>query len=158
MCVCMHFIYSCTLLNGTQGPHLGGWDSLLRLHSLCQARWLLSLSEEEERWKDGRMEGKGGSSESPLNSARVARPQSHHIWRPPAAGSARFPPSFVPFFCTAHAHFLTVFPDGGGVFGQAVICAHISATLVSLLRAERRGGGEERRWWCESKAKYHFIL
>ena len=151
VCVCVHFIYLYSPLSGMQGPHLGGWDSLLRLHSPCQARWLLSLKEREERWKE-----KGGRREFrvALNSARVARPQSHHIWRPPAAGSP--PASPIPVaFPRAQIHFLAlVFPDGGGegggsrVFGQAVICAHVSATLVRLCQGRRR----RRRWRSEGVA------
>lgn len=52
------------------------------------------------------------------------------------------------------------------MFGQAVICAHISVTLVCLCcgQSGREGvseggdGRERRRRWCESVAKYHFIL
>ena len=77
-CVCMHFIYLCTLLSGTQGPHFGGWASLLHRHSLCQARWLMSLKEKEERWKEkGKEEEEGGAgSESPLTAPEWPIPRA----------------------------------------------------------------------------------
>lgn len=139
LCVCMHFIYSCTLLSGTQGPHLGGWDSLLRLHSLCQARWLLSLKEKEERWKG---KGEGGSSESPLTAPEWPVPRAttsgDHLQLARHASSIP-----VPFSSRAHTFSLLFFQmgggdsGGGGVFGQAVICAlYFGNFSVSLLWVE----------------------
>lgn len=137
----MHFIYSCTLLSGTQGPHLGGWDSLLCLHSLCQARWLLSLRGEEERWKE---KGKEGSSESPLTAPEWSVPRAttsgDHLLLAYPASSA-----FVPF-PLAHAHFLTLFfqvGEVGEVVAVAVVCLfsdlcpYFSNFSASLLWAER---------------------
>lgn len=122
-----------------RGHTLGGWDSLLCLHSLCQARWLLSLREEVERWKrGGKKRGKEGSSESPLTAPKWPVPRAttsgDHLQLAHAASS------FFVLFPLANAHFLTLFLDMGGgggggsgvVFGQAVICAHISGTLVCL--------------------------
>lgn len=160
----MHFIYSCTLLSGTQGPHLGGWDSLLCLHSLCQARWLLSLSEEVERWKG---KGEGGELWVALNSARVARPQSHHIWRPPAAGLPRF---LRPFPLSHTLTFSLCFSRWGRwrwrVWSGCDLCPYFSNLSVPLLWAEREGGSEWRRgWegeeaavvWKRSKISFYFM-
>lgn len=115
MCVCMHAFYLlCTLWSAMQGPHLGGWDSLLRFHCLCQARWLLSLKEEEERWKE---KGKGGSFESlstvPEWPVPRATTSGDHLQLAHPASSILFP------FPLA---FSTVFFQMGEVAAVAVEC------------------------------------
>lgn len=142
-----------------------GWDFVL--HSLCQARWLLSLKGEEERWKE---KGEGWSSESPLTALEWPVPRAttsgdHLLLAQPASSI---------LIALAHAHFShSVFPDGGGggggsgVFGQAA-CLYFSNFSVCALggggggagRSELRRDGKRRgrRWWRESIEKYHFIL
>lgn len=51
--LCMHFIYPCTLLCGTQGPHLGGLG-------LCAPRSLPGQMAPVTERGGGAMEGKGG--------------------------------------------------------------------------------------------------
>lgn len=135
------------------------WDFVL--HSLCQARWLLSLKGEEERWKE---KGEGWSSESPLTALEWPVPRAttsgdHLLLAQPASSI---------LIALAHAHFShSVFPDGGGggggsgVFGQAA-CLYFSNFSVCALggggagRSELRRDGKRR--WRESIEKYHFIL
>lgn len=85
------FIYWCTLPSGTQGPH-SGRVGLAAASPLSLPGQMAAVTERG----GGAMEGKreeeeeGEGSESPFSGARVARPQSHHIWRPPAVGPPRF--------------------------------------------------------------------
>lgn len=76
-----------------------------------------------------------------LNCAKVACPQSHHIWRPPAAGSpcSRCP---HPFPSCSLSHF----PDGGDVFQQAVICVWVLFATSLLFAQEEQQGGVNEGW------------
>lgn len=51
MCVCI--LFTSALCRVACRGHTWESATLLCLHSLCQARWLLSLSEEVEQWKEG---------------------------------------------------------------------------------------------------------
>lgn len=90
----------------------------------------------DRRWSNGKKSVRMGG----LSCARVACPQSHHIWRPPAAGSpcSRCP---HPFPSCSLSHF----PDGGDVFQQAVICVR-GLFGPSLLFAQEEQGGVDEGW------------
>lgn len=96
----------------------------------------------DRRWSNGKKSVRTGG----LNSAKVACPQSHHIWRPPAAGS---PCSLCPHPSPSCS--LSRFPDGGGVFQPAAICVRV----LSLVRL-RRGGRCE--WRAEGWRHRNIIL
>lgn len=100
---CVHFICLYSLPSGMQGPH---WRVGLCCVSILSARpdgschW-------DRRWSNGKKSVRMGD----LNRAKVACPQSHHIWRPPAASS---PCSLCPHPFPSCS--LSHFPDGGDVF------------------------------------------
>lgn len=150
MCACLcvlAFLFTRALCRVACGGHT--WEGGT-LHSLFQARWLLSPGERG----GGAMEGKRG------RRGALSRPLTAPEWPVPRAttsgdhlqlahpASSIFPPS--PSSPHAHAHFLTLFfqmrggggggSGGSGVFGQAVICAHNSLSLVCVSAMGRAGG------------------
>lgn len=100
----------------------------------------------DRRWSNGKKSVRMGG----LNCAKVACPQSHHIWRPPAAGSpcSRCP---HPFPSCSLSHF----PDGGDVFQQAVICVRILfGTSLLFAKEEQQEGVNKGRRDRSSKIIY----
>lgn len=137
------------------GATLRRGGTLLRFHSLCQARWLLSLKEEEESWKET---GEGGSFES-LSTV----PE----WPVPRAATSgdhlqlAFPASSI-LFPSPLSH--SGFPDGGRWRQrQWSVWSDCDFSVFLLWVENRRGGrsgwkkdGKKRiRWqWRQSVAKY----
>lgn len=111
VCACMHFIYLCTLPSGMQGPHLGGWDRAASPLSLPGQ--MAPVAVREGGALEGKKKWKEGSSQRCQSGPR---PQSHHIWRPPAAGSPPSPLSspLFPFCIQTHYHSLLLFSSFGG--------------------------------------------
>lgn len=130
LCACMHFIYSCTLEwhPGATLKRVG----LCASPSHCQARWLLSLQEEEERWKEKGK--KGGRLELALTELEWPVPRAatsgDHLQLAPSASS--LPSSFPMLTFSFHDGGV-----GGGRESEAVVvgvclarlCAHAAATF-----------------------------
>ncbi|MEQ2247234.1 hypothetical protein ILYODFUR_007251 [Ilyodon furcidens] len=121
--------------------------------SCCQARWLLSVQEEEERWKEKR---EGGSSEPSLTGLEWPVPRAatsgDHLQLAQTASSL---PSSFP-----HAYFLT--PKWGKLEALvaglclARLCACISATFSMVWVEEVQE--KQWRWQHNNITKYHFFM
>lgn len=96
VCVCVHFFffYSCTL-EWHPGATLRRAGLFCFSLSCCQARWLLSLREEEERWKE---EGKGERSKLALTELEwsVPRAATSGDHQQLARTASSLPSSFLP--------------------------------------------------------------
>lgn len=127
---CVHFICLYSLPSGMQGPHWGGWDCAVAPLSLSarpdgSCHW-------DRRWSSGKKSARMGG----LNHAKVARPQSHHIWRPPAAGSP----------CSLCPRPFLIFQMEEMCFKQAVICVRIWFGASLLFAEEEQEEGVNQGW------------
>lgn len=85
---------------------------MLSLHSACQARWLLSLREEVEPWKEKRREGLSPAPEWPVPRASTSGDHLQ-LAHPTPSVLSPFP------FGHAHTHVPVLFFQMGGV---AAVC------------------------------------
>lgn len=165
-CVCVRarvcILFTCALCRAACWGHTWEGGTLLRLHSLCQARWLLSLREEVERWKEKWKEGNSQQCQSGPS------PEPPHLettcsWLTPLPLSSSLSLLHTLTFSFCFSRWgrwqWCVWTD---------LCPYFTNFSMSLLWAEweeqegvNEGWRDRRRrrwWWCESVAKYHFIL
>lgn len=69
LCTCVHacILFACTLCRVACRGHAWEGGTVLCLHSLCQARWLLSQRQEVEQWEEKRKDGRPKLCQSGLS-------------------------------------------------------------------------------------------
>lgn len=145
-CECARFTCLYCVPCGTQGPQSGGvWGGLCCVSAL-PARPDGSCHP-DRRWSNGKKSVRNGGG--PQNCAKVAGPQSRHIWRPPAAA----PPSPAPSV-------LSLLPPGSlSPFspGQEVRTAIRVFCVSPLLAEEEREEGVSEGLRDRSRKTFYFM-